>query len=124
MAQEDLQDSMLNQANKGKLALGDFPSLRDLETSNATKSNLDIAASTAQLAKQILQDKTRKAYYDKLCQEMESNTQRRGGQAAVTFSGLTKGQDRTTACSRFMELMVFQKAGLVDLKQEASKKSK
>ena len=124
MAQDDLQDPMLNQANKGKLGLGDFPSLRDLETSNATKSNLDIAGSTAQLARQILEDKTRKAYYDKICKEIKSNASKRSGHPAVTFSDLTKGQNRASACSKFMELMVFQKAGLINLKQESLNKNR
>ena len=76
---------------------------------------------------QILSDPIRKAHLEEITQKIEQNASKRNGIAAVTFAELSRAATtgtRTDACSQFMSLMVFSKAGAIELKQERKYKFK
>lgn len=63
----DMGNDDLPLPKQEKLGLSEFPSLRDLETSNAfTKSNLNIADSRSALLKQILSNELRKEHLNQI----------------------------------------------------------
>ena len=100
-----------------KLGLGDFPSLRDLETSKFTKSN------ALEQKKRILQsyiqgNKTREAHLAILESSLSSsNKDEHEPEMPILFDKgyVTKKDSKLEVTSKLMSLMLFEKAGLVSI---------
>ena len=122
-----------------QLGLGDFPSLRDLETSNAfTKSNMNMAESQRQAMVQIQKDVIMQSHLQAISKVCQHSAAKKGGRAIAEFSEVVAYQPdaevgksspttisaptRLAACSKLMSLMLFAKAGAVELSYKEEEK--
>lgn len=112
----DMNLPMQNPGNK-KVGMEDFPSLRDIGTYD-TFTAPNIAENKAKLVEQIMRDPIRRGHLDQIEAEI-SETGKRRGTNNTKFSEISKRMSKDEACSAFMSLMVFQKAGIVDVTQAA-----
>ena len=96
--------------------VGDIPSFRDLETSNFSRSNVNIAQRRKKLVEQVLSDKKQSKLLETISQKALENEKKRGVNSLKFSDLLPKNAKKAQAATAFMSLMTFQKCGIIHLK--------